>query len=316
MEQVDGYLIDDTQEKKANIPAEVGIIKKLGWQDHVQIDQIEEDLTITRIEFLPEKEITMRAEGPATFSIHLCLGGKGTVEIDGGAPFDVKPGCAILFSSDRYTKGSNHICAGEEVCFIDLRYHSSFLRAAGGRHLQQFATSLLNEHCVPEDGAFMIGFPMSPSLKRTAREILNCSMQGDCRELYLRAKSLEVLAHIIDFSDRAETNKESVSEQDRFKIEKAQNLLDQHFDKAWTIAALSREVGLNEKKMKIGFRQLIGKTINNYHQEVRLEAAASLLREGMSVTEVTFACGFSNLSHFAKIFRKKMGVNPSDFSKH
>lgn len=41
-----------------------------------------------------------------------------------------------------------------------------------------------------------------------------------------------------------------------------------------------------------------------------------LLESGiMNVTEVAQAVGYSNLSHFAAAFRKKLGVNPSIITK-
>ena len=46
---------------------------------------------------MPEKDVSFRAAGPATFSIFLCLSGRGSVEIDGGAPYDIKSGHVILF---------------------------------------------------------------------------------------------------------------------------------------------------------------------------------------------------------------------------
>jgi AraC-like DNA-binding protein len=48
---------------------------------------------------------------------------------------------------------------------------------------------------------------------------------------------------------------------------------------------------------------------------VRLKAAAAMLSEGRSVTDVAFSVGFENLSHFSKVFRAVHGVNPRDFPR-
>jgi transcriptional regulator GlxA family with amidase domain len=76
---------------------------------------------------------------------------------------------------------------------------------------------------------------------------------------------------------------------------------------------LAREVGLSEKKLKAGFRQVAGRSVHAYLREVRLEAAASMLEAGYSVTETALATGFANLSHFSKSFRQARGVAPRNW---
>lgn len=316
MQDVTGYIVDTVAPIQNRQPTAEKMIASLGWENAVRADKIPEELSITCLDVYQDEDITFKAEGPSTFTIDLCLSGRGSVEIEGGVPYEVSPGNAILFSCDRYTKGYNHLYGGERVIMIDLRYEKSFLRRAGGRHLEQFSTTLLNEHCVPDSGAYMVGFPMTPSLMRCAHDIMNCTMEGGlCRDLYLRAKALEVLAFVIDFCTRACNCSVNFNARDRHKLDEARKLLENQFEKTWTIPLLAREVGLNEKKLKAGFRQIIGKTIHSYHRQVRMEAAASMLQEGMSVTQVAYATGFTSLSHFSKIFRDNTGLSPSDFAR-
>jgi AraC-like DNA-binding protein len=61
------------------------------------------------------------------------------------------------------------------------------------------------------------------------------------------------------------------------------------------------------------FAELIGTPPHRYLLEARLRAAAGMLREGRSVTETCFACGFNNLSHFSRIFSRRFGRCPSAY---
>jgi transcriptional regulator GlxA family with amidase domain len=59
------------------------------------------------------------------------------------------------------------------------------------------------------------------------------------------------------------------------------------------------------------FRELVGMPPHKYLVHQRLCRARDLLRSGMSVTDVCYATGFNNLSHFIKSFRAHFGVSPS-----
>lgn len=81
-----------------------------------------------------------------------------------------------------------------------------------------------------------------------------------------------------------------------------------------TIEQLAKHVQLSEWKLKHGFNELFGTTLYAYLRDYRLEQALTMMeRELLSVSEAAYAVGYSNLSHFAEAFRKKYGMNPSDY---
>lgn len=58
-------------------------------------------------------------------------------------------------------------------------------------------------------------------------------------------------------------------------------------------------------------------TLAGYIQHRRLQMCVRELGEhapaSRSITEIALSCGFSNLSHFSRVFRDHMGMSPSDF---
>jgi AraC-like DNA-binding protein len=58
-------------------------------------------------------------------------------------------------------------------------------------------------------------------------------------------------------------------------------------------------------------------TLAGYIQRQRVQACARELRENARgahpITEIALSCGFSNLSHFSRVFRDHMGMSPSEF---
>ena len=64
------------------------------------------------------------------------------------------------------------------------------------------------------------------------------------------------------------------------------------------------------------FKLRTRKTFVSFLNEVRLGFACKMLLAGnMPISEVSFRCGFHNLSHFNRLFRDHTGQTPSNFKK-
>lgn len=95
------------------------------------------------------------------------------------------------------------------------------------------------------------------------------------------------------------------------RVHAAREHLDARFGEAHTVSALARSVGMSMFHFTRVFTELVGRPPHAYLGERRLAAAHAMLREGRSVTETCFACGFNNLSHFTRRFASRYGVQPS-----
>lgn len=98
------------------------------------------------------------------------------------------------------------------------------------------------------------------------------------------------------------------------RIEAARSLLAKQFAETHSLAALGQAAGMSPFHFARVFRELTGTPPHRYLLQVRLTRAAERLRQGASVTETCYACGFNNLSHFIRLFRRTFGVPPSRFA--
>jgi AraC-like DNA-binding protein len=102
-------------------------------------------------------------------------------------------------------------------------------------------------------------------------------------------------------------------ESERGKIQDARKFIDQHTDRPHTIKELARKVAMNECYLKKGFKAIVGKTIHEYQQQVRINKAKVLLQsEGCSVTDVANILGYSSISHFSTAFKRETGMKPCE----
>lgn len=94
-------------------------------------------------------------------------------------------------------------------------------------------------------------------------------------------------------------------------------LSDRQLNKFPSIEALSKTAMMSSTKLKSRFKQTYGMKLYEFYNRHRLEQAREMLRTGnFSVKQVGVNIGFSNLSNFAKAFKKEFGVLPREVLKN
>ncbi len=190
--------------------------------------------------------------------------------------------------------------------------------AVDGRRLRELLGSKVLpaplERIVAHTGAYpRAAQAMSPALYRLLDDILGCDARGVSRQLYLEAKGLELMAVMIDQLEESESAASPLlSQHDIARLEQARHILLARMVDPPTLPELARRAGLNEVKLKAGFRTLFGASVFAYLRNHRLDEAHRLLRQrACNVTEVAQRVGYENPSKFAAAFRKRFGVSPS-----
>lgn len=147
------------------------------------------------------------------------------------------------------------------------------------------------------------------------QQVLNCPYQGFTRQLYLESKVWELMALLLEKVQAGEATHSATNHlrsEDVERIHYAGKILVRQLNDPPSLMELARAVGINDHKLKVGFRQVFGTTVFGYLHERRLERSQQLLATGqISVTEAAQVVGFASRGHFAAAFRRKFGVNPS-----
>lgn len=148
------------------------------------------------------------------------------------------------------------------------------------------------------------------------RHIAGNGYESLVRSSFAEAKTLELLAlQLKQFDDDLDpdTRYVTLKRYDLDRILKAKEILVSDLQNAPTIQDLARQSGINQQKLKRGFKQVFGSTINQYLRDVRLETAKFLIMDGKSsIQDIAERVGYTNQSHFARRFREKYGMLPKD----
>jgi signal transduction histidine kinase/AraC-like DNA-binding protein len=111
---------------------------------------------------------------------------------------------------------------------------------------------------------------------------------------------------------------EETNEIDRVFITKFVDYIEQNYARQdFQVADLSQEFGLSRSQLYRKVNALLGETISDYIQNVRLKKAEELLWENkLTVAEIAYQVGYSSPDYFSTVFKSKYNVAPSQFKKN
>lgn len=88
------------------------------------------------------------------------------------------------------------------------------------------------------------------------------------------------------------------------------NLSDVDFN----ITALANELNVTISHLSTTFKQRMGENLSTYLTDLRIRHACDLLRDtNMNIADVCRSSGYDSPKYFAKVFKRKMGLRPSEF---
>lgn len=106
------------------------------------------------------------------------------------------------------------------------------------------------------------------------------------------------------------------SETPRNRLQAATELIAQRFDGPLEVTELAHAVDLSVSQLNRRFRATYQMSPSEYLQRLRVHEASRLLAETeKAIGEVALATGFYDQAHLTRMFRKWMGMTPTDFRK-
>ncbi|MFT3752467.1 MAG: AraC family transcriptional regulator [Paludibacter sp.] len=104
---------------------------------------------------------------------------------------------------------------------------------------------------------------------------------------------------------------------DSRRIQKVINYLHENYSKEIHLADVANFVNMSEVSFSRFMKKRTGKNYIEYLNDIRLGIASRYLVDTTkTVGEISFECGFNNLSNFNRIFKKRKGVTPKEFREN
>jgi AraC-like DNA-binding protein len=157
---------------------------------------------------------------------------------------------------------------------------------------------------------------ISPSMAIVLSQLFHYSLNPSIKNLYYKGKGYELLS--LYFNRNEDPNAEQcpflIDEENVLKIRKAKEFIIANMAEPPGLQELADEVGLNLKKLKMGFKQIYGDTVYGFLFDYKMDFARKLLDSGSyNVNEVGLKIGYSTGSHFIAAFKKKFATTPKKY---
>jgi AraC-like DNA-binding protein len=157
---------------------------------------------------------------------------------------------------------------------------------------------------------------ISPSMAIVLSQLFHYNLNPSIKNLYYKGKGYELLSLYFNRSEdpNAEQCPFLIDEDNVMKIRRAKEIVIANMSEPPGLQELSDQVGLNLKKLKMGFKQIYGDTVYGFLFDYKMDYARKLLDSGSyNVNEVGLKIGYSTGSHFIAAFKKKFATTPKKY---
>ena len=94
----------------------------------------------------------------------------------------------------------------------------------------------------------------------------------------------------------------------------AKAYIEAHSAEKFSLRAVSKALFVNGSYLSRVFKANTGRTLLTYHNTVRCERAKRLLKsKAIPISQIGDEVGFASSAHFSHVFRKTVGVTPSEY---
>lgn len=164
--------------------------------------------------------------------------------------------------------------------------------------------------------------PGEPSLYFQQRLLIEHIRQAAELDLfYIEEQVLTLLKQVIEYSYLARYGrhiscKQPTLAERRDLVQQVKSILVTRFQEPLSINQIAQEVHSSPYHLCRIFRQITGLTIHNYLNRIRLHHSLDYLSQpNQTISDMSYALGFSSHSHFTAAFRRIFTFSPSEFRK-
>lgn len=277
-------------------------------QCHSELLQLEPGLSLGRLHYHPLRPLIEETCGPHDGHVMVV-----TIGLQGRSGFIGRDGSNLAFEAGhttitafRATPGERRYQANETVSQLRLVIEQPTLCKYVG---EERAAQVLGNgrlHRLDFRGSSKAAQAHAAALVR----YLQPGSLNPANRLDLHIHTLSLLSEQFNLLAPQQEQTSSLNSSEIERIERARNILCEQLHKPLTVEFLAGTVGMNEHKLKEGFRYLFDTTPARMLLDLRMRKAMTLLESGQQVAQAAWQVGYKYPNNFTVAFTRYFGRSP------
>jgi AraC-like DNA-binding protein len=260
-----------------------------------------------------KKEFNFPLHFHEEFELNLIMNAKGAKRIIGDSIEEIEDMELVLVGPNLSHVWLTHNCKSEQITEVTIQWHKDLF---DDKILKRNQLSLIRRMFDRSVKGILFS---RETVELVYKRILAINqMQGFDSVLELMsilhqlstAKSMRVLSE-------ARFNNDQILNYNSRRIDKAYEFMNANFHKPVSLKDISKLVSMTEVSFSRFIKKRTGNTFIDSLNEIRLGHATRMLIETThSIGEVSYNCGFNNISNFNRLFKKKKQCTPKEFREN
>lgn len=289
---------------RLQLPDEVGHC----YADSIELEQ---GFAVGRLHYHPSRGLVEDSNGPHAGRVMVI-----TVGLQGESAYHSEHSADLLFKAGHTTITAFHSLPGErhyqeDHAVSQLRLiisEATLHKYVGPERATQFL-DCAGLHRLSFHSSSQATMAHAAALTRYMQPTTATAQSSPILNLHIHALSL-LAEQFNRLTPSTVQHTVPLSVEDIQRVERARDLLSSQLDQPITVEYLATAVGVNEHKLKEGFRYLYGNTPIGLLLELRMRKAYTLLESGQQVAQTAWQVGYKYPNNFSVAFTRYFGRSP------
>ena len=256
-----------------------------------------------------KKEFTFPLHYHEELELNLIINAKGAKRIVGDHIEIIDDLELVLVGPNLYHAWFTHQCKSEEIREVTIQWHKDLFE---DRLLRRNQLSFIRSMIERSQKGILFS---KETVQQLTPRILSLNQKNgfdSVLELLSILHDLSISRNMRTLSDVSFTNEHFTYNSRR--IEKAFEYMNNNYDKPITLGEVAKLVSMTEVSFSRFIKKRTGNTFIDSLNEIRLGHASRMLIDTThSIAEISYNCGFNNISNFNRVFKKKKTCTPKEF---
>lgn len=242
------------------------------------------------------------------FEINFIFNGKGVRRVVGDSLEEIGDIELVMVGPNLVHGWQMHNCKSKKIHEITLQFHNDLF---DGNMLERRIFKPIKDLFIRSSHGILFSEKIAQELKPRIMHLSKIDSIDYFMELISILQDLANSRNQRLLSTQSANNKKF---ENSSQIKKVYEYIHENFNRKISLNEISELVNMSPVSFNRFIKKRTGKTFIEYTNDTRISYATRwLIETDLSISEISFKCGFNNIANFNRVFKKVKNITPSEF---